>query len=41
MEFDPLYVDTAIARWQGMTGKKARRSSGETFNDLAKERTAK
>ena len=36
MEIDPLYVDTAIRRWQAMTGEKAIHStSGKTFDELA------
>ncbi len=37
MELDPLYVDTAIRRWQAMTGGKARHAvSGKLFDDLSK-----
>lgn len=39
IELDPIYVDTAVLRWQRMTGKTARLSSGEAFDDLKKERT--
>lgn len=35
IELDPLYVDTAIHRWELLTGSKARHSSGETFASLA------
>jgi hypothetical protein len=36
LEIDPLYVDTAIRRWQTITGEQARlASSGELFDDLA------
>jgi len=34
MEIDPLYVDTAIERWQRMSGKEARHANGETFSAL-------
>lgn len=37
IELDPLYVDTAIERWQRMTGRKAHSRLGETF-DLIKSR---
>ena len=38
MELDPLYVDTAIRRWQTLTGRSARHAlSGRTFDDLARE----
>lgn len=30
-ELDPQYVDTAIERWQRMTGKTAIHASGKTF----------
>jgi DNA modification methylase len=39
IELDPIYVDTAVQRWQRMTGQKARLATGEFFNDLKKERT--
>lgn len=38
MELDPLYVDTAIRRWQDMTHKDAIHSSGKSFSELAKSR---
>jgi len=34
VEIDPLYVDTAIERWQRMSGKEVRHVSGETFSAL-------
>ena len=38
LEIDPLYVDTAIRRWQMMTKKKAKLvSSGESFNALEEQ----
>jgi DNA modification methylase len=41
MELDPLYVDTAIHRWQVLTGEKARHAaSGRAFDDLAGEAEA-
>jgi DNA modification methylase len=38
IEIDPLYVDTAIARWERMTGKQARHATGQTFADIIAER---
>ncbi len=38
IELDPLYVDTAIRRWQQMSGREAALSTGLTFADVAKER---
>jgi DNA modification methylase len=36
LEIDPLYVDTAIRRWQRLTGDDARHAiTGERFNDRA------
>ncbi len=41
VEVDPLYVDTAIRRWQVLTGGKARHAaSGHLFDDLAGEAEA-
>lgn len=35
LEIDPLYVDTAIRRWQAMTGQSARLSrTGQSFDEL-------
>jgi DNA modification methylase len=34
VELDPLYVDTAIDRWQRMTGRKAYNQLGETFEQI-------
>jgi DNA modification methylase len=35
IELDPQYVDTAIRRWQGLTGLNAKHGiSGRTFNEL-------
>jgi DNA modification methylase len=40
IELDPIYVDTAIERWQRMTGDKALTAFGETFEFIkAKRRT--
>ena len=41
LELDPGYVDTAIRRWQGVTGDKARHAiTGRDFDDLAREAEA-
>lgn len=41
IEFDALHVDTAIARWQRMTGRNAvHAESGLTFAEIAAERQA-
>ena len=37
IELDPLYVDTAVERWQKMTGQKAHNRFGETY-DMIKNR---
>ena len=38
LELDPIYVDTAIRRWQRLTGEHARHAlSGRRFDDLARE----
>jgi hypothetical protein len=34
IEIDLLYVDTAIERWERMTGKQARHATGQTFADI-------
>jgi hypothetical protein len=34
MSADPLYVDTAIERWERMTGKQAWHATGQTFADI-------
>jgi DNA modification methylase len=37
MEIDPLYVDTAIRRWQAITGERAiHAASGKSFDELSK-----
>lgn len=39
LELDPIYVDTAIRRWQRMTGGEAIRSAtGESFSELEVDR---
>jgi len=39
LEIDPLYVDTAVRRWQTYTGEQARlSSSNRTFNEIEAER---
>jgi DNA modification methylase len=38
LEIDPLYVDTAIERWQNIAGKQARHASGETFAEIKAKR---
>jgi DNA modification methylase len=41
LELDPLYVDTAIRRWQALTGETACHAvSGRLFGDLASEAEA-
>jgi len=40
LEIDPLYVDVAIRRWEALTGKSATLVSGETFEEIAEQRTA-
>lgn len=40
IELDPLYVDTAIYRWEQLTGNKVRHSTGEGFKSLAAKRQA-
>jgi DNA modification methylase len=40
IEFDPLYCDTIIRRWEKFTGKRARLGDGECFEDVAEYRLA-
>ena len=41
IELDPVYVDTIIRRWQGLTGGSAdHAASGRGFDDLAREAEA-
>lgn len=39
MELDPLYVDTAIRRWEKVTRIPARHASGATFEEIETKRT--
>jgi len=39
-ELDPLYVDTAIMRWERWTQQQARLPSGQSFTDVKNERCA-
>jgi DNA modification methylase len=39
MELDPLYVDTAINRWQRMTGQEVLSAGGKTFAEIGFERS--
>jgi DNA modification methylase len=39
IELDPIYVDTAISRWQRMTGHKALSPFGEAFDFLKTKRS--
>ena len=39
LEIDPAYVDVAIRRWEALTGKSARLSTGETFEEISEQRT--
>jgi DNA modification methylase len=40
IEIDPIYVDTAIGRWERLAGRKAQNSQGLTFEQLKLERSA-
>ena len=40
IEIDPIYVDTAIERWERMTGRKAQNGQGLTFEQVKLERSA-
>jgi DNA modification methylase len=40
IEIDPIYVDTAIGRWQRMTGLEAKNAQGQTFAQMKSERSA-
>jgi hypothetical protein len=31
IEIDPIYVDTAIKRWERMTGREVQNAKGQTF----------
>ena len=39
VELDPLYVDTVIARWEGLTQQQARLASAQSFADIKSERS--
>ena len=40
IEYDPVYCDTIIRRWQAYTGKEAALvSNGAVFEDIAEERS--
>ena len=40
IEYDPLYCDTIIRRWEALTGKRAKlAATGETFEDVAEARS--
>ena len=42
LELDPKYVDVAVARWQGLTGKEATlETNGRTFYAVARDRLRK
>jgi hypothetical protein len=39
IEYDPLYCDTIVRRWESLTGKRARLSpTGQVFEEVADER---
>jgi DNA modification methylase len=40
IEIEPVYVDTAIARWERMTGQQARNAAGVTFAQVRSQRSA-
>jgi DNA modification methylase len=40
IELNAGYVDTAVTRWQQMTGAQARLLSGQSFAAVAQERAA-
>jgi DNA modification methylase len=40
VELDPLYVDTAIMRWERLTQQQARLTSGQSFADVKGKRGA-
>jgi len=40
LEIDPVYVDVAIRRWEALTGKSATLTTGETFEEVAEQRTS-
>jgi DNA modification methylase len=40
VELDPIYADTAVQRWQRMTGRKAHSEFGETYDFIKSRRAA-
>ena len=38
VEIDPLYVDTAIERWQRLSGQQARNRDGVPFDEIKRQR---
>jgi DNA modification methylase len=38
IEIDPIYVDTAIKRWESLTGREAKNVQGQTFAQVKLER---
>lgn len=38
IELEPLYIDTAILRWQELTGECAVRVDGKTYNELSAQK---
>ncbi len=40
VELDPLYVDTAIMRWERLTQQQARLTSGQSFAEVRGERSS-
>jgi DNA modification methylase len=40
IDLDPVFIDTAIARWQKMTGSEARLANGQPFSAVVGERSA-
>jgi DNA modification methylase len=38
IELDPLYVDTAVERWERLTGEQAKHTSGETYRQRKEAR---
>jgi DNA modification methylase len=40
IEIEPTYVDTAISRWERLTGKKALTTAGLTFEQVKLDRSA-
>ncbi|MEA4967456.1 MAG: DNA methyltransferase [Bacteroidaceae bacterium] len=38
IELEPLYIDTAIRRWESLTGQNAVRQDGKTYSELLAEK---